>query len=217
MPHLPATACDKLFLLDSFFPPRPDEVSTVSYLFYLVWYLSTGILGGAFSASIAVRLLCPQLSVRDSQGYGAPYRGLPLSAKSTEQRFTYLVPLTPRYVLRHLRETTPWKLLEGFLGPENFSNLNAQTRLAVMDDDARSYWKSRKPDKFNQGTEKGFKIAVAYGERDPLLNEDIYILALVINRRYLTDCIWRLKRAGHYLMEERPYEVVNLIQKVADT
>lgn len=188
-------------------------------LLYVIWYLSIGILRGAVPEWAVMRFMSPHLSLREIQAYGGPYRGLSCNAKSGVHRLSHMAPVTPRYVLRFVRETYLWKLVEGFLGPENFSDLNAQARLAGMDQDLRIFWKSRRPDKLNQGTEKRFKVAVVFGEKDPLLKDYLGVLVRGINRRYMIDWApsgcW-LKRAGHYPMEERPHEIVNLIWRFAD-
>lgn len=101
-----------------------------------------------------------------------------------------------------LRSNPLWKVVEGLIGPANFTNVNAQAELAKIDEDARQWWNER--DSPTKGRKPG--VAVVFGEDDPLLKDFKRVLELTFNRNYrdlLLMSRW-IPGAGHYPVEERP-------------
>lgn len=212
IPKLRPRICTGLYLLNSFLPPRPSDMSLYYGLMYAIWFLSTGILGSYIPESGIMRYMCPQMSRRDIEGYGAPYKDWPLKSKSSLYRFGHIVPGTPRVVLRSLRNTWPWELCEGLCGPEKFDNLSQQARLSSRDDEVRRFWK-------NWNSPEPFKVAVVFGDRDPLLKGYKDLLVQAIDPKLMVEWapsgIW-IGGGGHYPVEEKPNEIALLVQRFAD-
>lgn len=104
-------------------------------------------------------------------------------------------------------------MLEGLCGAENFDNLDAQSRLAYLDDSTRNFWA--------RGESKSYiKIALAFGDMDPLLIDYKGILLDTINARLMVhwavDGIW-LSGGGHYPTEEKAEHIASLISRLVCT
>lgn len=113
------------------------------------------------------------------------------------------MPGLPDCVLK-LRSAVVWRAVEGLLGPERFTNINAQARLAELNVSVRSWWAS--------GSTGAPKVAVAFGEDDPLLRDFKDVLDETISphlRAGSTKGTW-ISGAGHYPVEERPEFVAEL-------
>ncbi|OAP56362.1 hypothetical protein AYL99_09541 [Fonsecaea erecta] len=140
IPHLPAShRCEGLLLMNSFLPARPSDITLNSYLLYLLWFLSTGILGPLLPESMVMRFMAPNITSTVVQAYCWPYESTPMSAKASINRFAHIVPGLPDFIL-NLRSTSVWRLIEGLLGPERFTNITAQARLADRDRSVRDWW-----------------------------------------------------------------------------
>lgn len=184
-----------------------SDMSLHCGLLYAIWFLTGGILGNYIPEPAVMSYMSPSLSLSDVEGYGAPYREMPVSAKSSVYRFGHIVPSTPRVVLQGLRHTRVWKILEGLCGPDNFNNLDAQSRLNLLDGKAREYWRQA-------GTEGSIKVAVAFGDQDPLLIDYKNILLETIDSRVMVnwsvDGMW-LHDGGHYPVEEKAERIASLL------
>jgi pimeloyl-ACP methyl ester carboxylesterase len=176
---------------------------------YAIWFLSTGILDGYLPEVGVMRYMSPHISQQDVEGYSAPYKHWPVNAKSSVYRFGHIVPGTPRIVLRGFMNTWQWKLCEGLFGPNNFDNLWAQARLSVRDDEVRRFWKKW------EGT-KPFKVAVVFGDRDPLLKGYKNLLVQAIDPelmvKWAPNGMW-VEGGGHYPLEDKPEDVAFLIKR----
>ncbi|KAJ5999354.1 hypothetical protein N7451_007164 [Penicillium sp. IBT 35674x] len=211
LPSLPHGTCTGLFLLDAFLPPRVSEMSLHCGLLYVIWFLVGGILGPYIPEPAVMYFMCPYIALSDAEAYAAPYRGAPISAKSSVFRFGHIVPGTPRTVLQSVRYTKVWKAIEGLCGPENFDILDAQSRLAFLDDKTREFWG-------RDENQRHLKMVVAFGSRDPLLIDYKDIISKTINARHMADWavngIW-LAGGGHYPMEDMPEHISNLVLRLA--
>ena len=178
-------------------------------LLYAIWFLTGGILGRYIPESLVMSYMSPKLSLGDIEAYGAPYRGMPISAKSSVYRFGHIVPGTPRIVLRDLRDTRIWKVIEGACGPKNFDNLDAQSRLSLLGDRAREFWG-------HVGTKGHYKLAVVFGDRDPLLIDYKDVLVETIDSRVMVNWavhgVW-LHGGGHYPVEEKAERILGLLSR----
>ncbi|KAL4969913.1 haloalkane dehalogenase family protein [Aspergillus stella-maris] len=213
IPRLPPGTVDNLFLLNSFFPPRLSDSSLHYRLLNRIWSCTTSLLGGFLPISLVIRYLAPHLSKSDIDTFAAPYVDLPRSSKASIERFAHTVPSLPRFILFTLRQTYLWKVLEGFLGPEQFNNLNVQARLSAQDDQVRSYW-SNKEESLGASTE----VAVVFGASDPLVREYKDLLARIVHPERMVKWaprgVW-IEGAGHMAMEGKQGEVAGLIARFA--
>lgn len=140
LPFLPQTRnCAGVLLLNTFFPARPADVSFHSYLLLLAWFFSTGTFGALVPESWILRFMAPECTSVTAWAYDSPYHGLPRSAKASIQRFAHIVPGIPDVVLRQ-QGTRIWRLCEGLLGPNNFTNVTAQAILAERNTAVRAWW-----------------------------------------------------------------------------
>ncbi|KAJ9293869.1 hypothetical protein DTO271G3_7496 [Paecilomyces variotii] len=212
IPHLQPKAVSRLFLLNSFLPPRPSDISIHCYLLYIIWYLATGILDGYVPEPLIMRFMVPRSTNLDLQGYRAPYKS-DASTKQSVTRFAHIVPGLPRMILRDIRHRYRWRVLEGLCGPVNFSDINAQALLSARDDDVRSFWAG-----LEHSDWRDLKVMVAFGQDDTLLRDYKDVLVRLIGPQNMVnwakDGVW-IAGAGHYPVEERPYEVVRLIAMFA--
>ncbi len=215
---LPAKTCSGLFLLNTFFPPRPSDISIYYYLLYIIWFLSTGIFDGYLPDSVVMRFMAPSITQKIASGYSAPFSTGPI-AKASVGRFAHIVPGLPDFVL-YLRNYWLWLLLEGLVGSERFTNINAQARLAERNVAVRRWWGASSS---GCGDEDGGKrqlpkVAIVFGEDDPLLREFRDVLSSGISRHVQdgdVSGIW-VSSAGHYPVEERPEEIAGLVQRFID-
>lgn len=185
-------------------------------LLYIIWFLSTGIMGGYLPEAGVMRYMCPNLPQTEIEGYSAPYNGLPVSTKASVFRFGHMVPGFPRILLLRARYTRIWKMVEGLCGPVHFSSLNAQARLAERDIELRQFW-MRGTDTAGNDAQRA---VVVFGEDEPLLKSYKDIIVRTIHARFRVDWapngIW-LPDAGHYPMEEKPGEIAELVEKFSST
>ncbi|CEL03949.1 hypothetical protein ASPCAL05085 [Aspergillus calidoustus] len=216
IPYLPPSSCSGLFLINSFLPLRPREMSVSSHLLHGVLFLLSGILDGHVSQSRITEFMSPHISEQDLKVYGAPYQDLPASTRSSADRWARLAPGIPHFVLRRLRETPVWKWCEAVLGPRNFSALNTLALLSERDEFARRYWQKKCQGDMDNDGECMLKTVVAFGEQDLLLKDYKDILVRVIGKGNLADWapegIW-LPTAGHYPMEDSPGDIAGLIAR----
>jgi pimeloyl-ACP methyl ester carboxylesterase len=212
IPHLPAEAVDRLFLLNTFFPPRLSDSSLHYRLLNRIWYCTTGLLGGYLPESMIHCILEPSLSKADLDAFAAPYVDLPRSAKSSITRFSHSVPSLPRFVLFRLRQTRAWKLIEGLTGPANWDSLTTQARLSAQGDQVRRYWGAK------DAVDNRCEIAVVFGDKDPLIRDYKAVLTGSIHPDRMVAWAPRgmwIMNAGHLPMEGKAGEVAGLIARCA--
>ncbi|KAL5000860.1 Alpha/Beta hydrolase protein [Aspergillus recurvatus] len=212
IPRLPAETVDSLFLLNTFFPPRLSDASLHYRLLNRIWYCTTGLLGEYLPGSMIHRILAPSLSKTDVDAFTAPYAGLPRSSKSSILRFSHSVPFLPRFALFQLWPKKAWKLIEGLTGPANWDSLNAQARLSAQDDQVRRYWGAK------AAGDKGCKIAVVFGDKDPLIRDYKAVFTRSIHPDRMVSWAPRgmwIMNAGHLPMEDKAGEVAGLIARFA--
>lgn len=189
-----------------------------SCLLYGVWFLLTRVLNGYVSESTITRLIFPEISGRDAEGYGAPFQHLPANARASVEPFAHMGTGISPFVLRELREKPLWKICEAFSCPRNFSDLNALALLSERDEITRCYWQEKQSGKLNEATESRLESLVVFGERDPLVRGCKETLVRVIGKNNMADWapdgIW-LPKAGHYPMEDQPEDVAQLIARFA--
>lgn len=208
MPHLPEDSCAGLFLLNSFFPPRPYDIRVNYYLLYLIWFFSTGIFDGYLPEWAVMRYMAPEVTTAVIQGYSVPYHRS-IKTKASVSRFSHIVPGIPDMILS-FRSTYLWRLIEGLCGPERFTNINAQAWLATRNSSIRHFWAS-------PSQNKRPAVAVAFGHDDPLLPDFKGVLTATIDPALLASPrrgVW-IPRAGHYPVEGKPTAVAELISKFA--
>jgi len=200
--------CSGIFLLNTFFPPRPTDISLHYYLLYQIWFFSTGIFDGYLPEWGVMRFMCPSATSTIISGYSAPYSA-GVATKASVTRFAHIVPGIPDTILS-LRSTYWWCLIEGLLNPWNFTNINAQAALAERNVDIREWWAASSS---SQSKNSMPKVLVAFGEDDPLLKEFKEVLVLTFPSKTLVRCpngSW-IPHAGHYPMEEKPYVIADLL------
>ncbi|KAL4805417.1 Alpha/Beta hydrolase protein [Aspergillus unguis] len=211
IPHLPAGTVESLFLINTFFPSRFSDTSLHYRLLNRIWFCSTGLLGGFLPEGMIHRYLSPHLSAEEIKNYTAPYSGLPRASKASVLKFSHTAPSLPRVLLFKIRQTTPWKVLEGLLGPQHFDTLNTQARLSAQGDQVRRYWGSQR-----EGDDT--KVAVVFGDKDPLVKDYKTVLAQTIHPNRLAKWAPRghwIRGTGHMPMEGKPGEVAGLIARFA--
>ncbi|SLM39319.1 Epoxide hydrolase-like [Lasallia pustulata] len=210
LPHLPQGTCTSLFLLNTFFPPRPTDITIHSYMLYLLWFFSTGIFDGYLPEWAVMRYMSPQTTSRTMDGYCAPFAA-GVATKASVSRFAHIVPGIPDFVLS-LRDHYLWRMVEGLLGPTSFTNITAQARLAERNRLVRSFW--AEPSEKLQDEVRS-QVMVAFGRDDPLLVDfkDVLVHTIEPNlQRHAVGGEW-IERAGHYPTEDRPLQVARLIQR----
>ena len=208
LPHLPTSTISGLFLLNSFFPPRPADISIHYYLLYIVWFLSTGIFDGLIPEFVLMRYMSPIVISTVIEGYSAPWSAGP-KAKANMGRFAHIVLGFPDGLLG-LRETRLLRLVEGFLSPQRFTNVNAQASLAKRIVGVRKFWANASEQ------ENETKVGMAFGEDDPLLKGFHNVLAetvdpILIDHEFSASHGSWIADAGHYPVKERPSAVAGLV------
>ncbi|KAI1622205.1 haloalkane dehalogenase family protein [Exophiala viscosa] len=217
IPTLPDSRhCAGLFLLNSFFPARPSDISTHYYLLYWIWFFSTGILGPLLPDSFVLRFMAPNISMKTASAYSAPYAQSMFKTKASISRFSHIVPGLPDWVY-DLRSTYSWRVVEGWLGPEHFTNLNAQASLAERNRHVRGWWLGEFDDKSTRNAPE--KVMILFGREDPLLPEFKMVLERYIGVSHIVrpaDRGW-LPGAGHYPMEQKPEEIAYCIAQLSES
>ena len=116
--------CAGLFLLNTFLPPRPRDISLHYYLLYWIWFYSTGIFGPLLPESLVLRFMASNVTKTIAEGYSVPYQQSTTKTKASINRFAHLVPGIPDWILTQ-RSGFLWRMMEGLSGPEHFTNINA--------------------------------------------------------------------------------------------
>ncbi|KIW54163.1 hypothetical protein PV05_06543 [Exophiala xenobiotica] len=216
IPTLPAERhCKGLFLLNTFLPPRPHDITLHYYLLYWTWFFSTGICGPLLPDSFVLRFMAPNMSDKALQVYSQPYAQSPFNTKTSINRFSHIVPGLPDCIYG-LRQTHIWRTIEGLLGPEHFINLNAQAWLANRDQEVREWWSSSGDDKAAARAPES--VMILFGRDDPLLPEFKNVLERSIRvSRVLQggEAGW-LPGAGHYPMEQKPKEIAHCLVQLLE-
>ncbi len=218
IPSLPPQRnCIGVFLLNSFFPPRPADISLHYYLLYWIWFFSTGICGPLLPDSLVMRFMAPNITATIAAGFSSPFEENPAKSKASINRFSHMVPGLPDGVLQQ-RESRLWRIVEGLIGPEHLTNISAQAWLARRDIGVRRWWSGGMLDDTDDEKRMRFvaesfstpaRAMVLFGRNDPLLLEFKHVLTDTIKRATLVSGLnggW-IAGAGHYPMEQKP-EVV---------
>tara|TARA_R110002060_G_scaffold26238_1_gene35743 strand:- start:2108 stop:2653 length:546 start_codon:yes stop_codon:yes gene_type:complete len=174
----------------------------------MVWFFITGILDGYIPESFVMRYMCPKATSEVVSGYGLPYAA-GAKSKASVGRFAHIVPGMPR-ALMEWRGSHYWRLLEGLLGPENFTNFNAQAKLTERDESARKWWAGED----TIPCERLPKVAIVFGEDDPLLRDLKKVLDRTIakeTRSFPSSSTTSIHGAGHYPVEDDPDTVSDYI------
>ena len=221
--------CAGLFLLNTFFPPRPSDISLHYYLLYWIWFFSTGIARSLLPDSLVLRFMAPNITAAVAEGYSVPYEQSLTKTKASINRFAHIVPGTPDWVLG-LRGTRLWRVAEGLIGPKHLTNLNAQAALARRNVTVRKWWSKEKTER-SAGSEKELllldvadmdrrdfavppeHVMILFGRDDPLLPEFRQILVDTIQVSKVVESSegpW-ITGAGHYPMEQKPEVVARCI------
>jgi len=207
IPLLPRGACAKLMLVNSFFPPKLEDVSFRTFLLYASWYLTASLLLVRCAPEwVVMRLMTPTISMSVARGYSAPY-DVTVERKASIVGFTQTMPTAPDFLLS-FRDTEFWGVMEGLLGPEQFAYLNMQAGLARRDREMREYW--RRYDRVPE-------VMVVFGRNDPLV-ELKGVLEATVSRRALVRAEnegW-VQSAGHYPMEEKPEAMTEAVRRFVE-
>lgn len=205
-PLLPPAASRRLLLLNSFMPPRPLDTGLNCYSLYVVWFLMTGVLGKYVPEWAVMRFMYPLITADVVRGYAAPFVVEGLKVKASVGRFAHIVPGFPDWFLFGVRESPPWRLLEGLCGPPRFTNMNAQAALAGRNRSVRRFW--------GGCSKEGWRVSVVFGNDDPLLRDFKDVLEAILDTKALVAGRrggW-IPHAGHYPVEDRPDAVVEAIE-----
>lgn len=193
----PEHHCSGLFMLNTFFPPSRQDISFHYYLLYWIWFFTTGVVGPILPDSLVLRFMAPIITYTITEGFSIPYRQHPTKARASINRFAHMVPGTPDMILS-FRNTRPWRLFEGLIGPAHMTNISAQASLADRNVEVRRWWRSdvlneenlasstssfsssssgssdsEKRVRFDANTDRTYgapeRIMILFGEDDPLL------------------------------------------------
>lgn len=224
LPCLPKTFnCTGVFVLNGFFPPRPTDITIHYFLLYIIWFLCTGIFGPYLPESAVLRFMAPNITATVAAGYSLPYKSNWKISKASLNRFAHIVPGLPDWILKR-RQTRFWRLIEGLIGPERFTNINAQSRLALRNIAVRSWWRDEptvevaKHD-FRPSSTAPDRVGVLFGRDDPLLPGFRRVILDTVKVSQLvtgTKDGW-LDGAGHYPMEQKPEEISRILNAFLDT
>lgn len=208
--------CAGLFLLNTFFPARPSDISLHYYLLYWIWFFSTGICGPLLPESLVLRFMAPNISVKTATAYSAPYMQSMFKAKASINRFAHIVPGFPDWIYL-LRYRDWWRAIEGWLGPKHFTNMNAQASLAERNRHVRGWWAGEVEEKSSQNAPE--KVMILFGREDPSLPEFKSVLEQYIGVSRVVQSAnggW-LPGAGHYPMEEKPKEIAHQLIRLSES
>ncbi|ODQ55508.1 alpha/beta-hydrolase [Saitoella complicata NRRL Y-17804] len=209
----PLTSPPSLFLLNTFFPPRTtplllngSDISYNGYALYLLWYLSTGILGPLLPESFVMRFMSPTISAVNVSGYGAPY--LNRRHKAGVGVFAHMIPWMVDGVYK-ARKGWVWRLVEGLVPESWMDNFHKQARLREMDLQLRNVYSSPKTSPTN-------KHKIVFGRDDPLLADFKDILTHTLEKGSESKgSVW-VKRAGHYPLEDKSADLNGLLAEFVD-
>lgn len=201
LPHLAPDAVKSFMLLNSFFPPRPEDISLNSMLQYLVWMSCQGLMDGFMPESLIIRYMAPATTSSTAEGFSAPFSSW--RTKKAVYRFAFLVPGMPDAVYGLFRSAVG-AVIDGMCPPRTFSSLHEQIRLRERDVTTREFWASGKGH---------MDIAVVFGRNDPLLGDywDILVAKLKTAEGKAEGTL--LSGAGHYQTEEKPVEIADLFAR----
>lgn len=200
-PQLPAQASPRIFLLNSFLPPRPLDVGLNNYSLYVLWFMCVGIFGELIPGNMVMRYMAPIITAETVKGYEAPFAVGGIRSKASVSRFAHTIPGFPDWFLFGIREWQLWRLHEGLCGPEKFTSFNGQARIADRNRFVRQYWRTCSKD--------NWKATVVYGKDDPLLRDLKFVLDKTIDKGAFVRALgngW-IRHTGHYPTEERPETV----------
>jgi pimeloyl-ACP methyl ester carboxylesterase len=158
------------------------------------------------------------MSVKASEVYSQPYAQSLFNTKTSINRFSHIVAGLPDCTYG-LRQTCMWRIIEGLLGPEHFTNLNAQAWLANRDQEVREWWSSS-----SSGDDKAAaarapeSVMILFGCDDPLLPEFKNVLkrSIQISRVLQGGEAGWLPGAGHYPMEQKPKEIAHCLVQLLE-
>lgn len=203
IPILSKGACHGLFLLNSFFPARPSDISLHCYLLYICWLSCQGVFDGFLPEELIMRFMAPNISTHVAKGFAAPFNCI--KSKATVKKFAYLVPGMPEFIYR-LVESNFGELIDGMCPRNACSSLWAQARLRIRDKSVRVAWGSGGLD---------VKAEVAFGVLDPLLIDFFDVLIGTIETKCNRPRGYWIGGAGHYATEERPDDIAKLFTEFA--
>ena len=195
--------CKSVMLLNSFFAPRPSDVTLNAYALYLLWLCAQGLLDGYVPEEAIIRFLAPSVTESVAKGYAAPFPTVPSKAAVT--RFARMVPGLPQLVYR-LFESPIGRMIDGMCAPDSFSSLHEQIRLRKRDEGVRAFWSSG---------EASIRVGVVFGNRDSLLGDFFGTLCNEIHTAHGEPDRHLLEGAGHYAAEERPEDIARISGKFA--
>lgn len=203
IPNLPTGACSGLFLLNSFFPARPSDISLHCYLLYICWLSCQELFDGHIPEEMIMRFMAPEISMHVAQGFAAPFDSA--KSKAAVTKLACLVPGMPEFIYR-LFESDFGALIDGMCPRSVFSSLWAQARLRMRDESVRTAWASRVLD---------VNAEVAFGEFDPLLIDFFDVLVDTIETKSNKPKGFWISGAGHYATEEKPKDIARLFAEFA--
>ena len=217
--------CSGLFLLNTFFPARPSDVSPRYLLLYWIGFFSSGIFGTLLPESLVLRFMAPNITGKIANAYDSAYEYHSPRAKVSIGRFSHMVPAMPDLIYQ-FRDSKWWMTVEG-LHPQLLTNINAQARLATLNSEVRKWWDgseraaSSPPSSSDSKTSNESRsltkpesipkrVMILFGRDDPLLPEFCQVLAktIKIGRPAHSPIAGWLSGAGHYPMEQRPESIV---------
>lgn len=202
LPHLPRQdACTGIMLLNSFFPPRPSDITWNAYLLYFLWLSAQGLLAGFIPEEAIIRYMAPSVTEPIAKGYALPFGSS--QSKAAVTRFARLVPGAPQIVY-DLFEGPLGRLIDGMCPPTSFSSLHEQVRLRSRDEAVRSFWRSGKA---------SIRVGVTFGDRDTLLGDFYSVLCNEVKTTFGSPEHHTLAGAGHYAAEEKPEELAEVFAK----
>lgn len=197
-------ACTGLMLLNSFFPPRPSDITWNAYLLYFLWLSAQGVLAGLIPEEAIIRYMAPSVTETIAAGYAAPFSSA--RSKAAMTRFARMVPGTPQVVYDML-EAPLGRMVDGICPETSFSSLHEQASLRKRDVEVRRFWSNGRANK---------RVEVAFGDRDTLLGDFFPVLCNLIRTAYGSPKSHLLRGGGHYAAEEKPEELAEIFGTFAE-
>jgi len=198
IPELPSNACSGVFLLNSFFPARPHDISIHYYLLYLCWLSCQGLFGGSVPENVIMRFMSPEVATSVASGYAAPFPGP--QCKGMVTKLARFVPGMPDAIY-DIFEGRLGAMVDGMCLRDTFSSLWTQIRLKKRNERVRETWSSNALE---------VRAEVAFGVLDPLLVGFFEVLVETIQTKQGSPKGYWIKDAGHYPTEERPEAIARL-------